>query len=275
MVTESDNSPVDPPPDEVGIRSDAQSDAAPGVDPGAVSDALDAAGLPVEVAALFDALPNVMFCVKGADDRYVAVNDAFVRRSGRADRRDVVGARAVDLFPEVLAERYEEQDRRVFDEGEPLRDELELIRRPDGRTGWYLTTKLPVVRRGTVVGLVSVSRDLETPSDEGIAMASLGRVVDMVKERLNGPVKVAQMAAAASCSEGQLERRMKRVFGLTATQYVLRARVDRAAAMLVDTDRPIAEVATECGFSDQANLTRQFGRLIGETPARFRSGRTD
>jgi PAS domain S-box-containing protein len=273
MVTESDNSPVDPPPDEVGIRSDAQSDAAPGVDPDAVSDALDAAGLPVEVAALFDALPNVMFCVKGADDRYVAVNDAFVRRSGRADRRDVVGARAVDLFPEVLAERYEEQDQRVFDEGEPLRDELELIRRPDGRTGWYLTTKLPVVRRGTVVGLVSVSRDLETPSDEGIAMASLGRVVDMVKERLNGPVKVAQMAAAASCSEGQLERRMKRVFGLTATQYVLRARVDRAATLLVDTDRPIAEVAAECGFSDQASLTRQFGRLIGETPARFRSGR--
>jgi transcriptional regulator GlxA family with amidase domain len=106
-------------------------------------------------------------------------------------------------------------------------------------------------------------------------MESLGRVVDLVQERLDGPVKVADMASAAGCTDGQLERRMKRVFGLTATQYVLRARVDRAAAMLVDTDRPIAEVATECGFSDQANLTRQFGRLIGETPARFRSGRTD
>ena len=88
MVTESDNSPVDPPS---------------GADPDVVSDALSAAGLPAEVTALFDALPNVMFCVKGADDRYVAVNDAFVRRSGRADRRDVVGARAVDLFPEALA----------------------------------------------------------------------------------------------------------------------------------------------------------------------------
>ena len=148
----------------------------------------------------------------------------------------MIGARAVDLFPKELANRYEEQDHRVFAEAEPLRDELELIRRPDGRTGWYLTTKLPVVRAGAVGGLVSVSRDLETPSDEGIAVESLGRVVDLVHERLDGAVKVADLAAVADCSEGQLERRMKRVSGLTATQYVLRARVDRAAALLIDTE---------------------------------------
>ena len=53
MVTESDNSPVDPPP---------QHDAPP-------IRALDPAGLPAEVTALFDVLPNVMFCVKGADNR--------------------------------------------------------------------------------------------------------------------------------------------------------------------------------------------------------------
>ena len=257
MVTESDKSPVD----------------APSGDPDTSVAGLAAAGVAVEVVDLFDALPNVMFCVKGADDQYVAVNDAFVRRSGRSDRRDVVGALATDLFPAPLAECYEKQDRRVFDTGEPLRDELELIRRPDGSTGWYLTTKLPVVRDGSVVGLVSVSRDLETPGDE-VALESMGRVVDLVQKRLTQPLKVADLAKAANCSEGQLERRMKRVFGLTATQYVLRARVDRAAAMLVDTDRPIAEVAAECGFSDQANLTRQFGRLIGETPARFRIGRS-
>ena len=230
-------------------------------------------GCPPELLELFDALPNVMFCWKGPDDRYVAVNHAFVRRSGRTDRRDVVGARAVDLFPGTLAERYEDQDRQVFADGEALRDELELIRRPGGSTGWYLTTKLPVVREGEVVGLVSVSRDLETPSDEGIAMESLTRVVELVHAPADGALKVADLATAAGCSEGQLERRMKKVFGLTATQYVLRVRVDRAAGLLVDTDQPIADIAVECGFSDQANLTRLFGRLIGETPAKFRAAR--
>jgi len=224
-----------------------------------------------EVLDLFDSLPNVMFCMKGTDDRYVAVNQAFVRRSGRQSRRDVIGARAVDLFPEALAEHYEQQDAEVFATGEPLRNELELIRRPDHSTGWYLTTKLPVIENGVVVGLVSVSRDLETPSEEGIAMESLTRVVDLVHERLAEPIRVADMAGAGGCSEDQLERRMKKVFGITPNQYVLRVRVDRAAARLTDSNDPIAVVAAECGFYDQATLTRQFGRLTGETPARFRA----
>ena len=53
MVTESDNSPVDPSTHRDGTPIGA----------------LDVAGLPAEVAALFDVLPNVMFCVKGADNR--------------------------------------------------------------------------------------------------------------------------------------------------------------------------------------------------------------
>ena len=152
---------------------------------------------------LFDALPHVMFCMKGADDRYLAVNDAFVRRSGRASKREVIGARAVDLFPRELAERYEEQDAHVLATGEPLR--------------------------------------------------------------------VADLAEAAGCSEKQLERRMKKVFGLSATQYVLRVRVDRATSLLLNSAEPIASVAVSCGFYDQASFTRQFGRLAGETPARFRA----
>jgi PAS domain S-box-containing protein len=122
---------------------------------------------------LFDSLPQVMFCMKGVDGRYLAVNDAFVRRSGRRSKRDVLGARATDLFPAPLAERYEEQDGNVFSSGEPLRDELELIRRPDGSFGWYLTVKLPIEEDGEVTALVSVSRDLATPSDERIALEAL------------------------------------------------------------------------------------------------------
>jgi PAS domain S-box-containing protein len=222
--------------------------------------------------ALFDVLDDVMFCHKGLDGRYLAVNPAFVRRSGRRSARDVLGARARDLFPAALAERYEEQDRKVLTTGRPLRDELELIRRPDGRLGWYLTTKLPVPDPGTraVTGLVSVSRDLETPSEEGIAVESLTRVVELVDARLDEPLRVADLAAAAGCSPAQLERRLRKVFGLTATHYVLRARVDRATTLLTTTDEALATVATRCGFYDQASFTRQFARLTGDTPAQFR-----
>lgn len=223
---------------------------------------------------LFDVLVNVMFCAKDREGRYEAVNGAFVRRSGRASKREVLGRRALDLFPPLLAERYEEQDSHVITTGEALRDELELIRRPDGKLGWYLTTKLPVLdATGRARGLVSVSRDLELPSDDRIAVESLTRVVDLVQEQLGEPLRVEHLATAAGCSAPTLERRMGKVFGLSATQFVLRCRVDRAAALLTHSDRPLATIATECGFYDQAAFTRSFARLTGDTPAQFRSRR--
>lgn len=224
-----------------------------------------------ELIALFDALVNVIFCIKGADQRYQAVNTAFVHRAGKASKRDVVGMRASDLFPPELAAGYEAQDAELFETGEALRDELELIGQNDGSIRWYLTTKLPVIEDGEVSALVSISRDLQLPSDDTIAVESLTRLVDWVAEHFATVIRVADLAAVAECSTGQLERRMKRVFGLTATQYVLRVRVDHAADLLRTTDRPLAEIATACGFYDQADLTRKFARLTNATPASFRA----
>ncbi|MEM7340104.1 MAG: AraC family transcriptional regulator [Actinomycetota bacterium] len=231
-----------------------------------------------ELVELFELLVNVMFCMKNRDGRYVAVNGAFVRRTGRASKRDVVGRRATELFSAPLAERYEQQDTQVLTTGRPLRDELELIRREDGTLGWYLTVKLPVVDRhadhsseaSAPVGLVSVSRDLRTPGDDQ-SIESLGRVVAHVRDHMGSRIRVADLAAVADCSPAQLERRMRRTFGLSATKYVLRARVDRATELLVGTDRPLSEIAHTVGFYDQADFTHRFARLTNETPAQFRA----
>lgn len=226
-----------------------------------------------ELLGLFDVLVDVIFCAKDREGRYVAVNPAFVRRTGRRSKREVIGRRAGDLFAPAMAERYEAQDRQVFDAVQPLRDELELIRRENGSVGWYLTTKLPVVDAdgGPPVGLVSVSRDLRTPSDDDVVVASLARVVDHVRANLTDRISVADLAEVAGCSPSQLERRMRKTFGLPAGKYVLRARVDRAAELLVGTDLPLAEVAVRAGFYDQADLTHRFARLTNETPAQFRA----
>lgn len=224
-----------------------------------------------ELLELFDALVNVIFVIKDRSGVYTAVNRAFVRRTGRSSKREVVGKQASEIFAPELAERYEEQDARVFETGEPLRDELELIRRTDGKLGWYLTLKLPVIDDGEVAAIVSISRDLEVPSADRVEMESLTRVVDEVGRGLGEKLKVDDLAELAGCSTRQLERRMKRVFGLTVTQYILRRRVDRAAKLLAETDMSLAEVATTCGFYDQADFTRRFVRLTNETPGQFRS----
>lgn len=226
-----------------------------------------------QLVALFDALVDVMFCQKDPEGRYTAVNQAFVRRSGKRSKREVLGATARDLFPPLLAQRYEQQDHRVLTMDVTLRDALELIRRPDGSTGWYLTTKLPLHFDSdrSVAGLVSVSRDLRTPSDRGIALESLDHVVASVHERLNEKIRVADLARIAGCSTAQLERRMKKVFGLSAAQYVTRVRVSAAAEMLTATPEPIAIIAASTGFYDQSSFSRHFARFTGETPVQFRA----
>jgi PAS domain S-box-containing protein len=226
-----------------------------------------------EILQLLEALVDVIFCAKDTELRYVAVNAAFVRRTGQRSRRAVLGSRAADHFPAAQAERYEEQDRRVLASGRPLRDELELIRRPDGSMGWYVTTKVPMRHGGAPSGLVSISRDLRRPSEETVEVAALSSVVALVRDRddeATGPLTVADLALAAGCSTDQLGRRMRRVFGLSPTQYLLRERVDRAGRLLATSDLPIAAVAARCGFYDQAMLTRHFGRLVGLTPAQYR-----
>ncbi|WP_242511631.1 helix-turn-helix domain-containing protein [Pengzhenrongella frigida] len=222
-----------------------------------------------EMLQLMDELSATMFCAKDSGGRYVAVNRAFVDRTGERSRRTVIGRRSEDLFVPQLAEHYLHQDRAVL-EGRPLRNELELIRRPGGLPGWYLTAKLPVRVDSVVVGLVSMSEDLRTYDAADVAVNSLSRVVALVQARLAEPITVADLAAAAGCSPSTLDRRMHKVFSLSPQQFVLRTRIDHAAALLTSGSLPIAEIATTSGFYDQASFTRTFGRLTGDTPAQFR-----
>lgn len=227
------------------------------------------------MVALMDELSHVMFCAKDADGRYVLVNPVFVHRTRERSRRAVVGRRAADLFVPELAERYEEQDARVLRTGQPLRHELELIRSVGGTPGWYLTSKLPVRdAAGDVVGLVSLSQDLREDDADDATMESMSRLVAGLEATLGTDpavrLTVARLADLAGCTPAVLDRRVRRVFGLSPRQLALRTRVDAAAHLLTSTALPLAEVATRAGFYDQPTFTRTFARLTGETPSSFR-----
>lgn len=223
------------------------------------------------LVALFGELAGVLFCVKDAAGRYVEVNDAFVRRTRETRRDAVLGRTAAELFVPELAERYDEQDAAVLRTGRALRHELELIRGEGGSPGWYLTAKLPVRDAdGAVVAVAVVSEDVRSADESDPAMVSLARVAELVAARLADPPRLAELAAAAGCTPSALERRVRRVHGLSPSQYVLRARIDAARALLTGTDTPLAEIALAVGFYDQPAFTRQFTRLAGETPGQHR-----
>ena len=60
------------------------------------------------------------------------------------------------------------------------------------------------------------------------------------------------------------------VFGTSPYRYLLMRRLDLAREE-IHRGRPLADVAVEAGFADQAHLTRMFRDAFGLTPARYRA----
>jgi AraC family transcriptional regulator len=65
-------------------------------------------------------------------------------------------------------------------------------------------------------------------------------------------------------------REFKRATGTTPHQHLIRFRVERAKALLAESQLPLAEVGLRTGFSHQSHFTRLFRRLTGTTPQSYR-----
>lgn len=232
---------------------------------------LDQVASPRFCERLFAHLPDVVFCMKDRERRYQAANPAFAARVGLRDPRHLLGKRADDFFPAPMVRAYREQDLAVLSSGRELSDQLELVTNRDGSQGWYLATKVPLHdAAGRVIGLASISRDLGTPREEELEFAGLKRVVEHIRENPDGELKPAALAARAGFSPAQLERRMRKVFQLTTSQFIRRARISHALQLLANPRMPIARIALDCGYGDQTSFTRQFRATVGMPPAAYR-----
>jgi AraC-like DNA-binding protein len=221
-------------------------------------------------AELLDGVPNVMFCVKHRTGQYQRVNQAFADRCGRRRPSDVVGLTARDLFPNVLATNYEAQDRLVLASKRPLQHQLERITRLDGSIGWYVTSKLAVFGDAGPIGVASLSVDLRSSVSTEDEFAGLAAAFELIREESSRPLRVDELAAVANLSVAQLERRMKRLFGVTAKQVIVRTRIDNAARLLVTTMLNVAQIASAVGFYDHSQMAKTFRSMLGLSPSEYR-----
>jgi AraC-like DNA-binding protein len=84
------------------------------------------------------------------------------------------------------------------------------------------------------------------------------------------PVDLNQTARVAELSPFHFLRVFARVLGVTPHQYLVRARLRRAARLLTDEDRSITDIAFETGFGDLSNFVRTFHRAARMSPRQFR-----
>jgi AraC-like DNA-binding protein len=97
------------------------------------------------------------------------------------------------------------------------------------------------------------------------------RARDLADARYRDPLDVPALARAAHLSPAHFSREFRRVFGETPHRYLLTRRLERAAALLRNTDHSVAEICLEVGLRSIGSFTTSFRRAYGLTPTAYRA----
>ncbi len=97
------------------------------------------------------------------------------------------------------------------------------------------------------------------------------RAKDLVDARYRNELDVPALARAAHLSPAHFSREFRRAFGETPHQYLLMRRMERAAALLRNTDRSVADICLTVGMRSIGSFTTMFTRTFGCSPTRYRA----
>src|ERR1041384_3358200 len=84
-----------------------------------------------------------------------------------------------------------------------------------------------------------------------------------------GPI--ARLASVSGASQAHFARSFKEAFGLPPHRYLLTRRIERATALLRDTDLPITDIAFQTGWNSLGTFGRTFRDVTGESPGELRA----
>jgi AraC-like DNA-binding protein len=124
---------------------------------------------------------------------------------------------------------------------------------------------------------LSACRAHSVPRREGCTLTTLVhparhllRARDLADARYREPLDVAALARAAHLSPAHFSGEFRRAFGETPHQYLLTRRMERAAALLRNTDRTVADICFTVGLRSVGSFTTTFGRTFGVSPTAYR-----
>jgi AraC-like DNA-binding protein len=143
-----------------------------------------------------------------------------------------------------------------------------------------LTAGAPALR-GDELALQAVERAVAATGGEkrlpaAPAAREARRVIEairLVESDSARPVRLKELAASAAMSRHHFLRVFRRLTGMTPYQYLLSARMRRAALALASSRRPVMEIALNSGFGDLSTFNHRFRAAFGKTPTQYRASR--
>jgi AraC family transcriptional regulator len=108
------------------------------------------------------------------------------------------------------------------------------------------------------------------PTVGGLAPYQLRRVTDYIGDRLTDELSLQELSGLVGLSAHHFCRVFKQSTGLPPHRWQIRQRVEKAKALMLDTDLSLAEIANAAGFADQSHFTTVFRKATGVPPHAWR-----
>ncbi len=97
------------------------------------------------------------------------------------------------------------------------------------------------------------------------------RAKDLIDARYREQLEVPTLARAAHLSPAHFSREFRRAFGETPHRYLLTRRLERAAALLRNTDHSVADICLDVGLRSVGSFTTSFTQTFGVSPTAYRA----
>lgn len=139
----------------------------------------------------------------------------------------------------------------------------------DGRTD----VAIPEAGLALAARFVAVVTGRKLPASASPGARDRRRAVEAaewIEEHAHEAVDLSSAAGQVGLTAFHFLRLFSKVLGVTPHQYLVRARLRRAARLLADDARSITEIAFDVGFGDLSNFVRTFHRAAGASPRNFR-----
>lgn len=103
-----------------------------------------------------------------------------------------------------------------------------------------------------------------------LATWRLVKVAKFVEANLSRTLTLTDLADCVQLSRSYFVRAFHRSMGLSPHAYLVERRIRHAQNAMLSTSKPLAEIALECGLSDQSHLARLFRKVVGISPSAWR-----
>jgi AraC-like DNA-binding protein len=104
----------------------------------------------------------------------------------------------------------------------------------------------------------------------GLSRSQKRRAMVFLKANINKTITINEIAAECGLSSSHFSRAFRESTGKPPHRWLIEYRVALARELLLKSDLALAEIANDCGFSDQSHLTRRFANISGLPPGTWR-----